>query len=400
MSTSNEAEASTVGPMSPTASSHICEIESLRQLAAHGKHLGGLTVQAVHIPAGSIDWASADVAGLSLVGCRFDDPSEAAALVARGALVVPAIEGLPYDPFRNNLYSAEELLAPAASTGDEWTTDEAIWHHSQETGGPRCGLIDALARRIHDHAIDDALDDLLTRLGDPPVVGIMGGHSTRRDDPVYATVAHTAHALARRGFLVATGGGPGSMEAGNLGAHLSTIEDSSVIDEAIARLVAAPHYTDDGYGQAALDVLGDHPAGAMSIAIPTWFYGHEPTNLFASAVAKYFANSIREDRLLAMAKGGVVFTPGSAGTAQEVFQDAAQNHYETFGPASPMVFVGIDHWTRTGLYTALLHQAGDKPYRSLISLVDDSATAVEEVERGWTTRGAALPDPRPIPAER
>ena len=73
--------------------------------------------------------------------------------------------------------------------------------------------------------------------------------------------------------------------------------------------------------------------------MPTWFYGHEPTNLFSVHVAKYFSNSIREDGLLAIAEHGIIFSPGSAGTTQEIFQDATQNHYATFGTISPMVFL-------------------------------------------------------------
>ena len=51
----------------------------------------------------------------------------------------------------------------------------------------------------------------------------------------------------------------------------------------------------------ALAVRDRCPGGRQSLGVPTWFYGHEPTNLFATHVAKYFANSIREDGLLAIA---------------------------------------------------------------------------------------------------
>ncbi len=61
-----------------------------------------------------------------------------------------------------------------------------------------------------------------------------------------------------------------------------------------------------------------------SIGIPTWLYGHEPPAPFATHIAKYFANSVREDGLLTIAKHGVIFAPGSAGTTQEIFQDATQ----------------------------------------------------------------------------
>lgn len=44
-----------------------------------------------------------------------------------------------------------------------------------------------------------------------------------------------------------------------------------------------------------------------SVAIPTWLYGHEPPNVSASLVAKYFANGVREEGLLAIAGNGVIF---------------------------------------------------------------------------------------------
>ncbi|BAU86393.1 rossmann fold nucleotide-binding protein [Streptomyces laurentii] len=61
------------------------------------------------------------------------------------------------------------------------------------------------------------------------------------------------------------------------------------------------------------------------MGIPTWFYGREPPNAFASQVAKYFANAIREDGLPARSTAGVVFLPGAAGTVQEIFDDATPN---------------------------------------------------------------------------
>ncbi|MDQ2950969.1 MAG: hypothetical protein M3R54_01755, partial [Chloroflexota bacterium] len=74
--------------------------------------------------------------------------------------------------------------------------------------------------RLHDFGIDRALTAWLSGTGgvSPKVVGVMGSHSTPRDDPQYALVAELGWRLARAGFLVATGGGPGLMEAANLGA--------------------------------------------------------------------------------------------------------------------------------------------------------------------------------------
>ena len=232
----------------------------------------------------------------------------------------PPFSGLPYNPYRGSLYTPEELRLGGL--------DERIYtHQSTWRNEPPAPILEALAQRIHDHAIDNALTSFLSR--HPKVVAIMGGHSLKRDADTYRTVAIIARALTQTGHLVVTGGGPGAMEAGNLGAWLATADDSA-IDEAIETLRVATDYSTQEYLDASSAVVQRFPDGAESLAIPTWFYGHEPTNDFATSVAKYFSNSIREDGLLAIATHGVIYTPGAAGTIQEVFMDATQNHYDVF----------------------------------------------------------------------
>jgi hypothetical protein len=52
----------------------------------------------------------------------------------------------------------------------------------------------------------------------------------------------------------------------------------------------------------------------------------EPPSPFPTDIGKYFQNSVREDGLLAVAKHGIIFAQGKAGTLQEdLFEDAAQN---------------------------------------------------------------------------
>jgi hypothetical protein len=170
------------------------------------------------------------------------------------------------------------------------------------------------------------------------------------------------------------------MEAANLGAALASYE-ADAVDDAVDLLAAAPHYTDDAYLDRAFDVRERYPDRAESLAVPTWFYGHEPSNLFSTHVAKYFANSIREDGLLAIATYGVVYAPGSAGTIQEVFMDAAQNHYETFGPASPMVFLDETYWTETKpVFPLMKTLSEDTAYHECLTATDDVETAVSLIE--------------------
>jgi uncharacterized protein (TIGR00730 family) len=53
----------------------------------------------------------------------------------------------------------------------------------------------------------------------PPAVAIFGSARTHADDPSYAAAVETARLLARAGFAIITGGGPGIMEAANKGAQ-------------------------------------------------------------------------------------------------------------------------------------------------------------------------------------
>ena len=99
--------------------------------------------------------------------------------------------------------------------------------------------------------------------------------------------------------------------------------------------------------ESALEVKEKYPQSRYeSLSIPTWLYGHEPSTPFATRIAKFFTNSIREDMILSITLGGILFTPGSAGTMQEIFQSAAKIHYDADGIVGPMVFLGRDFFER------------------------------------------------------
>lgn len=166
------------------------------------------------------------------------------------------------------------------------------------------------------------------------------------------------------------------MEAANLGAYMAG-QTEEALDEAIELLAEAPHYTSPGYHEKAMMVIDRFPTGGDSLAIPTWFYGHEPSNLFASHIAKYFSNSLREDTLLAISLYGIVFAPGSAGTTQEIFMDATQNHYGTFNYYSPMVFLGTHRYQIDTLIYPLLKQlAHGRTYADLLYITDEPEEVV------------------------
>ena len=143
----------------------------------------------------------------------------------------------------------------------------------------------------------------------------------------------------------------------------------------------------DAWLDAAFEVRAMFPLSpedeprCTSVALPTWLYGHEPPNAFATHVAKYFDNSVREEGVLAIGMYGIVFAPGSAGTIQEIFQDATQNHYKTYGVVSPMVFLGTKYWTEVKpIYPLLKLLAAGHEYERWLFISDDVDAIVEHLQ--------------------
>jgi len=309
-----------------------------------------------------------DARGVVLLGCRLDAATEQH-LRRAGALLFPRIPDLPVDPYRATLYTPDELYA-GVSGGYDATPDARVYAWVRGTDD----LADHLAQALHDHAVDDALaEHVRTRR----VVGVMGGHAVERGSEEYGAAARLGRDLARAGLTVATGGGPGAMEAANLGAYLSR-HDDDVLAEALSMLASVPTYhpSVQAWAEAALAVRARWPGGD-SLGVPTWFYGHEPPNPMATHIAKYFKNAIREDVLLHLCDAGIVFLPGRAGTLQEVFQDACENYYADDADVAPMVLVGVDYWTRELPAWPLLEAlAGDRAMAGRMHLVDDVADVV------------------------
>ncbi len=263
---------------------------------------------------------------------------------------------LPYHATPERLYTPGDLYVDLGAVGFGGCVDQKIYRRARVAGGPTISPVESLAQRLHDHGITVALDEF--RQG-KTVVGVMGGHAMKRGSSGYRQVVSLGRSLTVAGFCVATGGGPGAMEAANLGAATSNLDPTDV-DALVDRLAAAPGFNEnvDAFIRTATDIWAELEHPVVSLSIPTWFYGHEPSNPFATHIAKYFSNSEREDGLLAIATGGIVFVQGGPGTLQEVFQDAAQNAYETFGTSSPMVFLEPPEgdepfWLSSGVLTTL-----------------------------------------------
>ena len=359
------------------------KIQTVDEFSAADGQLACSVIQGVDFREAAIEWEEVDLQGTMFLGCLFPEALRVSRMIANGALIFPKISGLPYDPYRSSLYSREELSKGWTSEDDQ-SVDKQIYDHFVTTNRHHPPLLESLARSLHDHSIDEALADLLNGKTEPggikQVVGVMGGHATSRRDQFYKEVVLLAWQLTREGYFIASGGGPGIMEAANLGAYLAkqTLEE---VEECLKILRAAPVYTDPGYVEAAREVLARYPEGSSSVAVPTWFYGHEPSNLFSIHIAKYFSNSIREDGLLAVATYGVVYAPGSAGTTQEIFMDAAQNHYGSLGSISPMVFLGEERYTKESqLWPTIQKLAEGQEYGEMIALTDTATDSAKFIK--------------------
>ncbi|WP_460702347.1 LOG family protein [Myceligenerans halotolerans] len=345
----------------------IVDVESLddftARLAAGARSMSGWHLQSLDLTGQTAAIRSVAVAGALFLGCTLNKPDEES-VRERGALVFPQVPGSPVDSYRPGLYTARELY-DGIDDGYETTLDARAYAWSRQ---PRSRDL-TLAQALHDHAVDDALAAAHTG---SRVVGIMGGHSLARGSDAYADAARLAYELTRADLTVATGGGPGAMEAANLGAYLAPHTPAD-LEKALTMVARAPSFTPSvrHWVGAALQVLDTWPDGADSFGIPTWHYGHEPPNPFATRIAKYFSNAIREAVLLECANGGIVFLPGAAGTVQEVFQDACENYYADASSVAPMVLVGKDFWTRElPAWDLLSTLAADRDMSASLHLVD------------------------------
>lgn len=287
---------------------------------------------------------------------------------------------MPFDIFREHLYSAENLykgyqLGKPGSYKDCY--DQQVYNHYLEKGKAASDIKETLARTLHDHSMTNAMNDFLAHFDERQVVGIMGGHGLLRTEAAYRQVVMVSKTLAENGCLMVSGGGPGAMEATHLGAWMAGRTEAET-EDALAILQEAPSFKDKLWLDTALQVMNKYPQEhVMSLGVPTWLYGHEPATPFATHIAKYFDNSIREDSILTIAKGGIIYSPGSAGTMQEIFQEAVQNHYLSFGYASPMIFLGSEYWSNEmPVWPLMQHLIAKGKYKNLLMTLTDSTDEI------------------------
>jgi predicted Rossmann-fold nucleotide-binding protein len=408
------------------------EIESRAELTAHlaKGSLADLVVLGLRLDVDPPDLSGVDVRNTLFIGCTPPSPEAEIDLIRRGAHVVPPLQGRPYPTHPAVLYSPEDLAFGFAEHGFAGMYDTRVWAHFRAHGAATPDIREAISQRLHDAGIDNALGKALAAWVEargpggavpppapgppdgaenprpsgavpPPApgppdgaenprpsgaVGIMGGHAVPRGSGPYRIAAELAWRLAAAGRLIVTGGGPGVMEAANLGSFFAA-RPAAELSAAVDALAVAPDFLDhDPYTAAALAVRRAFPAppdavrdvaGRLALgglALPTWLYGHEPANLFAGQIGKYFSNAVREDSILRLSRGGIVFAPGWAGTVQEIFQAATKTFYRTDGPSGAFVFLGVEHWSALPVEALLRPLLARSPHgdQSHLVLVTDS----------------------------
>ncbi|HSI85807.1 MAG: LOG family protein [Candidatus Methylacidiphilales bacterium] len=320
--------------------------------------------------------------GCLFLGCKLG-PRLSAVAAAHHALIFPKWPGRPFDPFRSSFYTPKELFKGFIPSDPESYFNTPDWQSYisyikvdknnkpfRPTQYVEAGPDEVLARRLHDHFMEEETEAFLQpfrRSDKPGAVAIMGGHNRLRSDAIYLKIARIARTLTQKGYLIVSGGGPGLMEAANLGAYFAAWDSEAPLLKAIEKLKEADRYDNPEWLVKAWEVWKANPTPditkSRSLGVPTWFYGHEPPNLFATHIAKYFENSLREEGLLAIANDGVIFAEGNAGTVQEIFQDACQNYYTNYEIKSPMILLDEEYWNPSGAGSTV---PGAKPAWALL----------------------------------
>jgi uncharacterized protein (TIGR00730 family) len=142
----------------------------------------------------------------------------------------------------------------------------------------------------------------LAELG--PAIAVFGSARTPRDDPFYEQGVALGAALAREGFAVITGGGPGAMEAANKGAA---------------------------------------GAGGVSVGLGIELPFEEGMNDHVNLGVNFRYFFARKTMFVKYSQGFAVL-PGGMGTFDELFE--AVTLVQTRKVTSfPVVLIGVDYWT-------------------------------------------------------
>jgi uncharacterized protein (TIGR00730 family) len=198
--------------------------------------------------------------------------------------------------------------------------------------------------------------DALNEVG--PAVTVFGSARASADDPYYALGRKLGAALARRGFAVITGGGPGIMEAVNRGCQ---------------------------------------EAGGLSVGCNIELPDEQELNDYVDLGVEFRYFFVRKNMFVKYARGFVIF-PGGLGTLDELFESltlAQTGKIEHF----PIVLFGSEYWTGLldWMRKVVLGRGAISPEDlDLMTITDDPEEAAEMATKPLP---AGTDEPREDPGE-
>src|SRR5437016_3197725 len=191
-----------------------------------------------------------------------------------------------------------------------------------------------------------------------PCVTVFGSARIKPDDPHYELARKMGAAIARLGFNVMTGGGPGIMEAANRGAK---------------------------------------DAGGLSIGCNIVLPHEQKANSYIDTLITFNYFFVRKVMLIKYSQAFVIF-PGGFGTLDEAFEAATLIQTKKIFDF-PLIFVGVDYWQPLFDFLrnrVLVEKAIDEDDLSRLILTDSVDTIVERLEC-CTSIPAPQTNGRPIP---
>ncbi len=188
--------------------------------------------------------------------------------------------------------------------------------------------------------------DALNEVG--PAITVFGSARASEDDPYYAAGVKLGASLAKRGFAVITGGGPGIMEAVNKGCH---------------------------------------DAGGLSVGCNIELPHEQSLNKYVDLGVEFRYFFVRKNMFVKYARGFVIF-PGGFGTLDELFESltlAQTGKIEHF----PIVLFGTTYWKGLldWMKECVLGSGAIAPDDlNLMSMTDDPDEAAEMATRPLPVR--------------
>src|SRR3989338_9563705 len=179
--------------------------------------------------------------------------------------------------------------------------------------------------------------------------------SARFDEanPHYRSAQKTARLLARAGYTIISGGGPGIMEAANKGA-----------------------------------VEGEGESVGINIQLPF----EQRTNPYvkkAAAFNYFFTRKV----MLAFSASAFVYFPGGYGTLDEVFEILTLRQTHKINPRIPIIMVGRDFWGPLEIWlrenAVKKHRTIDADEFELLSVVETPEEALQVIKNAPNNSGAS-----------